>query len=68
MVGISFTGCKPEIYAVIDAMNGIVGDVNKPRNKVSIGADCPCPKCNPETSQTKWEITEPDNTKVEPAN
>jgi ArsR family transcriptional regulator len=58
---------KPEIYAVIDAMNGIVGGGNRSQKKVTSKADCPCPKCNPGAGQAKWETTEPADTKTEPA-
>ena len=40
---------KPEIYQVIDAMNGFCGEPSASHSLVSKAGppDCPCPKCNP---------------------
>lgn len=55
---IFYSVTKPEIYAVIDAMNAFSGapegsiDSNRSPTTVSKSRKypCPCPKCNPDTS------------------
>ena len=39
--------CKPEIFAVLDAMSVLSGEPVRQANSNAGKASCPCPKCNP---------------------
>jgi DNA-binding transcriptional ArsR family regulator len=53
---------KPDIYSVIDAMNGFSGAPQAPAVQLAAGQVCPCPKCNaPADAFIPTEALQPSN-------
>ncbi len=50
---------KPEIFAVVDAINSAAGIRSKKMPHKHASVDCPCPKCNSTKETTTLRVLQP---------
>jgi DNA-binding transcriptional ArsR family regulator len=51
---------KPEVFAILDALRSVTGIPLKPIQHKHANTDCPCPKCNIETSKKTIRLFIPE--------
>ena len=51
---------KPEVFTVLDTIKSVTGIFPKPLKHKHANTDCPCPKCNIETSRKPLQLLVPE--------